>query len=181
LLGGVEYGSLPRRVAVYYERSERAEADNECMPRVATLAPLRDARPRPAVRWRERAAAGASALVVLGIASVGVASAAGQDGSTSGLSGGSAVAAACGSGIAAAYTTTYSATIPDYSVTQVNLASIPAGCLSKAYRIQLTGSAGAAVGSEMTGTLPASGTTANISTSGNVDASLVTGISVVIS
>ncbi len=101
--------------------------------------------------------------------------------SSSGLGAGNAVVAACGSGITAAYTTAYSATIPGYSVSQVNLASIPAACLSKAYRIQLTGAAGAAVGSEMTGTLPASGTTANISTSGNVDASLVTGISVVIS
>ena len=100
---------------------------------------------------------------------------------SSGLGAGNAVVAACGSGITAAYTTAYSATIPGYSVSQVNLASIPAGCLSKAYRIQLTGAAGAAVGSEMTGTLPASGTTATISTSGNVDASLVTGISVVVS
>jgi hypothetical protein len=33
----------------------------------------------------------------------------------------------------------------------------------------------------MTGTLPASGTTATIATSGNVDASAVTGVSVVIS
>ena len=100
---------------------------------------------------------------------------------SSGLGAGNAVVAACGSGITAAYTTAYSATIPGYSVSQVNLASIPAGCLSKAYRIQLTGAAGAAVGSEMTGTLPASGTTATISTSGNVDASLVSGISVVVS
>ena len=100
---------------------------------------------------------------------------------TSGLGAGSAVVAACGTGINSAYTTAYSATIPGYSVSQVNLTSIPAACLSKSYRIQLTGAAGVAVGSEMTGTLPASGTTANISTSGNVDASAVTGISVVVS
>jgi len=100
---------------------------------------------------------------------------------SSGLGAGNAVVAACGTGINAAYTTAYSATIPGYSVSQVNLTAIPAACLSKAYRIQLTGAAGAAVGTEMTGTLPASGTTANISTSGNVDASLVTGISVVVS
>jgi len=100
---------------------------------------------------------------------------------SSGLGAGNAVVAACGSGITAAYTTAYSATIPGYSVSQVNLASIPAACLSKTYRIQLTGAAGATVGAEMTGTLPASGTTANISTSGNVDASLVTGVSVVVS
>jgi hypothetical protein len=100
---------------------------------------------------------------------------------TSGLGAGNAVVAACGSGISAAYTTAYSSSIPGYSVSQVNLSSIPAACLSKSYRIQLTGAAGATVGAEMTGTLPSSGTTANISTSGNVDASLVTGISVVIS
>ena len=101
--------------------------------------------------------------------------------SSSGLGAGNAVVAACGSGITASYTTAYSATLPGYSVSQVNLAGLPAGCLSKSYRIQLTGSAGAAVGSEVTGTLPASGATANIATSGNVDASAVTGISVVVS
>lgn len=101
--------------------------------------------------------------------------------SSSGLGAGNAVVAACGTGIQAAYTTAYSSSLPGYSVSQVNLSSIPAACLSKSYRIQLTGAANVAVGAEMTGTLPASGTTANISTSGNVDASAVTGISVVVS
>jgi hypothetical protein len=100
---------------------------------------------------------------------------------SSGLGAGNAVVASCGTGINAAYTTAYSASLPGYSVSQVNLTSIPAACLSKAYRIQLTGAAGATVGTEMTGTLPASGTTANVSTSGNVDASAVIGISVVVS
>ena len=100
---------------------------------------------------------------------------------SSGLGAGNAVVASCGTGINAAYTTAYSSSLPGYSVSQVNLSAIPAACLSKAYRIQLTGAAGATVGAEMTGTLPASGTTANISTSGNVDASAVTGISVVVS
>lgn len=101
--------------------------------------------------------------------------------SSSGLGAGNAVVASCGTGINAAYTTAYSSSLPGYSVSQVNLSSIPAACLSKAYRIQLTGAAGATVGTEMTGTLPASGTTANISTSGNLDASAVIGISVVVS
>lgn len=100
---------------------------------------------------------------------------------SSGLGAGNAVVAACGTGITASYTTAYASGIPGYAVSQVNLASIPAACLSKSYKIQLTGAAGAAVGAEMTGTLPSSGTTANIATSGNPDASLVTGISVVIS
>lgn len=100
---------------------------------------------------------------------------------TSGLGAGSSVVAACGTGIQAAYTSAYASSIPGYSVSQVNLSSIPATCLSKSYKIQLTGASGAAVGSEMSGTLPASGTTASISTSGTPDASLVTGISVVVS
>jgi hypothetical protein len=100
---------------------------------------------------------------------------------SSGLGAGSAVVSSCGTGINAAYSTTYSASIPGYSVSQVNLTAIPAACLSKSYKIQLTGAAGVAVGSEMSGTLPASGTTANIATAGTPDASLVTGISVVVS
>ena len=100
---------------------------------------------------------------------------------TSGLGAGSAVVAACGSGTTVSYTTAYTAAISGYSVSQVNLASIPPACLSKAYNIQLTGAAGATVGSAMSGTLPSSGTTATIPTAGNPDASLVTGVSVVFS
>lgn len=100
---------------------------------------------------------------------------------TSGLGAGSSVVSACGTGINAAYTTTYSSSIPGYSVSAVNLSAIPPTCLSKAFKIQLTGASGAAIGSEMSGTLPASGTTTSISTSGTPDASLVTGISVVVS
>jgi hypothetical protein len=100
--------------------------------------------------------------------------------SSSGLGAGSAVVASCGSGIQAAYTTAYASGIPGYAVSQVNLSAIPAACQSKSYKIQLTGAGGAAVGAEMTGTLPATAT-ANIATSGNPDASLVTGVSVVIS
>ena len=101
--------------------------------------------------------------------------------SSSGLGAGSSVVSACGSGIQAAYTTAYASSISGYSVSQVNLSSIPAGCLNKAYKIQLTGAGGAAVGSEMSGNLPAAGTTATVPTAGTPDASLVTGISVVVS
>ena len=100
--------------------------------------------------------------------------------SSSGLGAGSSVVSACGSGIQAAYTTAYTSGMPGYEVTQVNLSSIPAACQSKPYKVQLTGAGGAAVGAEMSGTLPASAT-ANIATSGNPDASLVTGVSVVLS
>jgi hypothetical protein len=132
---------------------------------------------RNATRTTKRVVAAGAAIIVFAstygfAASLGITS--------SGLGAGNAVVAACGTGITASYSTAYSATIPGYSVSQVNLASIPAACQSKSYRIQLTGAAGAAIGSELTGTLPATAT-ATIATSGNVDASLVTGISVVIS
>ena len=100
---------------------------------------------------------------------------------SSGLGAGNATVASCGTGIQAAYSTAYSATLPGYSVTQVNLSAIPAACLSKSYRVQLTGTGGATVGAETTGTLPGSGTTFAVPMTGNVDASAVTGISVVVS
>ena len=132
---------------------------------------------RNATRLTKMVIAGVAAATVFGgvygfAASLGL--------STTGLGAGSSVVAACGSGIQAAYTTAYAAGIPGYAVSQVNLSSIPAACQSKSYKIQLTGAAGAAVGAEMSGTLPATAT-ANISTSGTPDASLVTGVSVVIS
>jgi len=132
---------------------------------------------RNATRLTKMVIAGVAAATVFGgvygfAASLGL--------STTGLGAGSSVVAACGSGIQAAYTTAYAAGIPGYAVSQVNLSSIPAACQSKSYKIQLTGAAGAAVGAEMSGTLPATAT-ANIATSGNPDASLVTGVSVVIS
>lgn len=120
----------------------------------------------------------AVAAVVVFASTYGFAASLGM--TTSGLGAGSSVVAACGSGIQASYTTAYASGVPGYAVSQVNLAGIPAACQSKAYKIQLTGAGGAAVGAEMSGTLPALAT-ASIPTSGNPDASLVTGISVVIS
>ena len=133
---------------------------------------------RNATRTTKMVLAAVAALVVFA-STYGFAASLGM--TSSGLGAGSSVVAACGTGINAAYTTAYSSSIPGYSVSQVNLSSIPATCLSKSYKIQLTGASGVAIGTEMSGTLPASGTTTSISTSGTPDASLVTGISVVIS
>jgi hypothetical protein len=125
--------------------------------------------------------------IILGIAmitavlSISVATAAGHAGSTSGLGSGSAVATACGSGITESYTEVYASSIRGYSVSQVNLASIPTACSGQSYKIQLTGAGGAPVGSETSGTLPTGGTTATITISGTPDASAVTGLSLVIS
>jgi hypothetical protein len=133
---------------------------------------------RNATRMTKVIFAGVLALVVFA-STYGFAASLGL--TTNGLGAGSSVVAACGTGINAAYSTTYTASIPGYSVSTVNLSAIPATCLSKAYKIQLTGASGAAIGGEMTGTLPATGTTAAITTSGNPDASLITGVSVVVS
>ena len=132
---------------------------------------------RNATRTTKMALAAVAAIVVFA-STYGFAASLGL--SSSGLGAGSAVVASCGSGIQAAYTTAYASGIPGYAVSQVNLSAIPAACQSKSYKIQLTGAGGAAVGAEMSGTLPATAT-ANIATSGNPDASLVTGVSVVIS
>ncbi len=143
--------------------------------------PVGPARPVPARKRARRLGVALGAAAAAAILSVGVAAAGSQGANTGGLSAGSTVAAACGTDIVAAYTTAYASSIPGYAVSQVNLAGIPAACLTRSYRIQLTGAAGAVVGSEMAGTLPSSGTTAHIAASGTPDASLVTGISVVIS
>jgi hypothetical protein len=134
------------------------------------------------IRYSTRTTKIVLAAVVASIVFAGVYGFAASLGLTSsGLAAGNAVVSACGTGINAAYSTAYSASLPGYSVTQVNLSSIPAGCLNKSYRVQLTGTGGATVGSEATGSLPASGTTFSVPMSGNVDASAVTGISVVVS
>ena len=132
---------------------------------------------RSATRMTKMIVAAVAAVVVFA-STYGFAASLGL--TTNGLGAGSAVVASCGTGIQAAYTTAYASAIPGYAVSQVNLSSIPVACQSKSYKIQLTGTGGAAVGAEMTGTLPATAT-ANIATSGNPDASLVTGVSVVIS
>ena len=100
---------------------------------------------------------------------------------TSGLGADSQVVTACGTGFQVSYTTAYNASTASYIVSQVNLASIPAGCNGKAYKIQLTGASGATVGTELTGSLPAApATTATIATSGNPDAKSVQGVSLVV-
>jgi hypothetical protein len=134
---------------------------------------------RNATRTTKMVVAAVAALIVFA-STYGFAASLGL--SSSGLGAGSSVVAACsgGSTIQVAYSTAYASGIPGYAVSQVNLSSIPAACQSKSYKIQLTGAGGATVGAEMSGTLPALAT-ANIATSGNPDASLVTGVSVVIS
>jgi hypothetical protein len=135
---------------------------------------------RYTIQSRARKLALAAAVAVLGSSAVS-AFAASLGTTSNGLGAGSAVVSACGGGIKASYTTAYTSSIRGYSVRKVKLSSIPATCRGEPYKIQLTDTANAPVGSQMTGTLPATGAGATITTSGTTDASLVTGISVVIS
>jgi hypothetical protein len=91
------------------------------------------------------------------------------------------VVAACQAGtMNATYTSTYSATAPGYTVGTVTIGGLAAGCFSKAYKVTLSGAAGASLG-ETTGTTPASGTSFAVVMSPAVLASSVTAVNVVIS
>lgn len=104
--------------------------------------------------------------------------------SSTGLGADNKVVASCGSGMSFAYTTSYDSAIPGYAVNGISLTSIPSGCWNKTLAVTFTDSSNNALGSQVTATLPASGTTSSVSitpTSNTIDASKVTGISVVVS
>jgi hypothetical protein len=89
--------------------------------------------------------------------------------------------AACQSGtLTATYTSTYSASVPGYTVGTVTVSGLQAGCYSKAYKVTLSGTSDTSLG-EATGTTPASGTTFSATFSPAVNAAAVLGVSVVIS
>ncbi len=103
---------------------------------------------------------------------------------TSGLGADNKIIASCGSGMTFAYTTSYSSTQPGYAVNGINITSIPAGCLNKTLAVTFSDGSNAALGSQITATLPASGTTDSISVTpatNDIDASKVGNISVVVS
>jgi hypothetical protein len=103
---------------------------------------------------------------------------------TSGLGADNKVIAACGTGMTFAYTTSYYAAQPGYAVNGINLSNIPAGCLSKNLAVTFSDGTNAALGSQVTATLPATGTTATVAitpATNDVDASKVANISVVVS
>lgn len=104
--------------------------------------------------------------------------------STSGLGADNKVVAACGSGMTFAYTTSYYSSLPGYSVNGISLSNIPAGCLNKSLAVTFSDGSNAALGSQVTATLPASGTTSTVSitpSSNDIDASKVANVSVVVS
>jgi hypothetical protein len=97
------------------------------------------------------------------------------------LGAGTAVVASCqGATLNAAYTSTYSAAAPGYTVGTVTVTGLAATCYSKPYKITLSGAANASLG-EATGTTPAVGTSFAATFAPAVAGASVTGISVVIS
>jgi len=106
--------------------------------------------------------------------------------STSGLGADTKVVASCGTGMAFNYSTSYYSGIPGYAISGVNLTNIPAGCLGKSLSVTFydSNNSNTPVGSAVTATLPATGTTQTVSvtpSANTIDASLVTGVSVVVS
>lgn len=90
------------------------------------------------------------------------------------------VAACQAAAMNATYTSSYSATLPGYSVGTVTVTGLASTCYSKPYKITLGGAANASLG-EATGTTPASGTSFSATFSPAVSAASITGLSVVIS
>ena len=90
------------------------------------------------------------------------------------------VAACQTTALNATYTSAYSTTVPGYTTGTVTITGLAATCLTKAYRVTLSGAAAASLG-EATGTTPASGTSFVATFTPAPAASAITGINVVIS
>jgi len=89
--------------------------------------------------------------------------------------------AACQAGaMNATYTSSYSTSLPGYSVGTVTVSGLASTCYSKPYKITLAGAASASLG-EATGTTPSSGTSFSATFSPAVSAASITALSVVIS
>jgi hypothetical protein len=95
------------------------------------------------------------------------------------LGAGSATVSACNATASVTYDTVYDSAIPGYKVTTAPITSAVA-CASMPYRLTLTGAADASLG-EKTGTLDGSGAATPDFTADDVEASLVTGVQLVIS
>jgi hypothetical protein len=88
--------------------------------------------------------------------------------------------AACQNGtLTATYSSSYSASVPGYTVGTVTVTGLAATCYSKAYKITLSGASDTSLG-EATGTTPSSGSNFSATFSPAVNAASVVGISVVI-
>lgn len=127
----------------------------------------------------------AATLAVLGVAGLGIASAAQLSLTSAPLGAGSTIVATCQGGgtISVGFPTEWNTTQAPaaYRVTSVTLSNVNANCAGKPFRLQLLDNASAALGTELTGNLTLSGGTATITISGTRPlASDVGGVALVI-
>lgn len=94
------------------------------------------------------------------------------------LGSGNATVTSCNASAAVTYNTIYSSSPAGYKVTTTPVTSA-AACATLSYKVNLTGAGNTSLG-EVTGTLDASGNASPDFTGSNILASLVTGVSVVI-
>lgn len=128
----------------------------------------------------------AAVLAIVGVAGLGIASAAQLNLSASAISAGSTLISSCqalGTTITVTFPTTFSATPPPaaYRVSTVKLTNVSSNCDTKAYSLQLLNNSGVALGTltEVTGNLAVVGGIALI-TVGTVDAAAVGGVALVV-
>lgn len=142
------------------------------------MARLRAAQPTNPMRRR----LAAMVLVVVGIAGLGVASAAQLNVSNGSLGAGTAVVASCqpaGQVISVSFTTAFASGA--YQATAVTLSNVNAACATRAYRIRLVNSSGVAIGTEMTGTVTLTAGAFTAAITPNQPASSIASVAVVIS
>lgn len=125
-----------------------------------------------------RRKAAAVALAVVGIAGLSLAAAAQLNIGTGSLGAGNSIVTACQSTAITVAFAPGAPTATGYPATQVTLGGIAASCNGHSYRVQATGAAGVALGTEATGTT-GTGTSIVVPLAG-VAASDVQGVSVVI-
>jgi hypothetical protein len=123
----------------------------------------------------------AIALAIVGVAGLSLASAAQLTVNSSSLGAGTSVVASCDTdGIAVTYTNVYSTT--GYNTSAVVLSGIAPACNGLAFRVQVTGAGGVALGAEVVGVVPAApATSATASLAVAQPAASILGVSVVIS
>lgn len=99
--------------------------------------------------------------------------------SSKSLGAGNATVASCNATAQVTYNTTYQASLPGYKVSTTPITTA-AGCTGMTYKVTLTTTGNAQLGTDITGTLDASGGASPDFSSQNLAASAVTGVSVAV-
>jgi hypothetical protein len=153
---------------------------------VATALPATPATPAPRPRRTVRRKVVALTVAGLGIAGLGLASAAQLNLTAGALGAGTTVVASCDSdGVQVAFSNAFAAAAKGYTVTEVKLSGVAAGCAGQNVTVDLlnTDPTDASTGAslrQVTGTVGASGGTVTLSVPGAVKAADVKGVAVVI-